>query len=115
MGEEIVIVPAMFFACVWIVKIVTDSRTRNRLIDKGLVGEGVKNLYPGVVSPALSNLKWGLVLLGIGVASMIAFWSPAISEEGTLGLICVFAGVAFLIYFAIANQHEKEQRSGTGN
>ncbi|MCK4462507.1 MAG: hypothetical protein KAW46_11925 [candidate division Zixibacteria bacterium] len=95
---------------------VLDAHTRNRLIDKGLVEEGVKSLYPKIVSPALSNLKWGLVLLGIGVASMISFWLPdTISEEGTLGLICIFAGVAFLIYYAIANQREKEHRNGPGN
>ncbi len=113
---ELVIVPAVFLAVVAIVKIVSDARTRNRLIDKGLVEEGVKNLYPRQSSPALSNLKWGLVLMGIGVASMISFWFPdVISEEGTLGLICIFAGVAFLIYYAIASQREKEHRNGSSS
>ena len=113
---EIIILPAMFFACVAIVKIVSDARTRNRLIEKGLVEEGIKHLYPRQASPAMSNLKWGLVILGIGVASMISFWFPdVISEEGTLGLICIFAGVAFLIYYAIASQREKEHRNGSSS
>ncbi len=115
-NPEIIIVPVIFGVCGWIVKIVLDARTRNHLIDKGLVEEGVKNLYPRIVSPAQSNLKWGLVLLGIGVASMISFWFPhTISEEGTLGLICIFAGVAFLVYYAVASQREKEHRNGPSN
>ena len=115
-NPEIIIVPVIFGVFGWIVKMVLDARTRNRLIDKGLVEDGVKNLYPRIVSPALSNLKWGLVLMGIGAASMISFWFPdVISEEGTLGLICIFAGIAFLIYYAIANQREKEQRDSPSN
>jgi len=115
-NPEIIIVPVIFGVVGWIVKIVTDAATRRRLIDKGLVEEGVKNLYPKVVSPALTNLKWGLVLLGIGVAAMVSFWFPdVISEEGTLGLMCIFAGVAFLVYYGIASQREKEQRSNPSN
>ena len=115
-NTEIVIVPVIFGACVWIVKMVLDAHTRNRLIDKGLVEEGVKNLYPRIISPAQSNLKWGLVLLGIGVASMISFWFPdVISEEGTLGLICIFAGAAFLVYSAVASKREKEDSNSRSN
>lgn len=109
---EIVIVPAMFLAMVAIVKIVSDARTRNRLIDKGLVEEGIKNLYPRQSSPALSNLKWGLVLLGVGLGAMVSFFTDAISEEGTLGLMCVLAGLAFLVYYAIASKQDKADGNG---
>lgn len=109
---EIVIVPAMFLAMVAIVKIVSDARTRNRLIDKGLVEEGIKNLYPRQTSPALSNLKWGLVLLGVGLGAMVSFFTDAISEEGTLGLMCVLAGLAFLVYYAIASKQDKADQNG---
>ncbi|MDH3891062.1 MAG: hypothetical protein OEV49_08240 [candidate division Zixibacteria bacterium] len=109
---EIVIVPAMFLACVAIVKIVSDARTRNRLIEKGLVEEGVKNLYPRQTSPALSNLKWGLVLLGVGLGAMVSFFTDVVSEEGTLGLMCVLAGLAFLVYYAVASKDDKADRNG---
>ena len=109
---ELVIVPAMFLAIVAIVKIVSDARTRNRLIEKGLVEEGVKNLYPKQSSPALSNLKWGLVLLGIGLGAMVSFFTDFVSEEGTLGLMCVLAGLAFLVYYAVANKDEKDNNNG---
>ncbi len=108
---EIVIIPSLFLACVAIVKIVSDARTRNRLIDKGLVEEGVKLLYPRQVSPTLNNLKWGLVLLGIGIGALISFFSDVISEEGTLGLMSVLAGIAFLIYYTIAAKHEKNENN----
>lgn len=109
---EIIIVPSLFLACVAIVKIVSDARTRNRLIDKGLVEEGIKNLYPRQTSPSMSNLKWGLVLLGVGLGAMVSFFTDAVSEEGTLGLMCILAGLAFLVYYAIASKQDKTDGNG---
>lgn len=111
-NPEIIIVPVVFLAFVTIIKILSDARTRNRLIDKGLVEEGVKNLYPRQASPSLSNLKWGLVLLGVGVGAMVSFFTDAISDEGTLGLMCVLAGLAFLVYYAIASKQDKADGNG---
>jgi len=59
-----------------IIKIMLDARTRNKLIDKGLVDEKVKYLfsrYHGPEQRKLSNLKWGMVLVGIGLAALLAF------------------------------------------
>ncbi len=107
---EAIIPISIFGAMVWIIRIICDYKTRNRLIDKGLVDEKVKFLYQGGdQSRALSNLKWGIVLIGIGAAAMISYWFPrSFSEEGTIGLMFLFAGFGFLTYYfvAIAQGHK---------
>ena len=101
---EAIIPVAVFGAFVWIIKIICDYKTRMKLIDKGLVDEKVKFLYQdGAQSRALSNLKWGIVLIGIGVAAMISYWFPRnFSEEGTIGLMFLFAVIVFLTYYFVA-------------
>lgn len=103
--ESILIVLIVFAAIVSTVKIIADSRLRNRLIDKGLVDEKVKFLYrKDDKTLVLSNLKWGMVLVGVGVAAMVGQFFPYyFSEEGLLGLMLTFAGFGFLIYYFIAS------------
>ncbi len=114
---EMVIVPAMFLAIVAIVKIVADSRIKTRLIQEGLVDEKVKFLYQtGSERPGISSIKWGLVLIGIGAAAMIGFWFPhVISEEGVIGLMCIFAGAGFLIYYFVAAHGADSRKDDTAN
>jgi hypothetical protein len=64
----------------------------------------------------LNNLKWGMVLLGIGVAWLMRDYGPLrLSDEGTFGLMFIFAGVGFLVYYFIAEnrlrqkQHDDQQ------
>ncbi len=114
---EIVILPAMFLAIVAIIKIVTDNRIKTRLIQEGLVDEKVKFLYQsGSERPGISNVKWGLVLVGIGLAAMIGFWFPeAVSEEGVIGLMFIFAGLGFLIYYFVASRGTDSRKDNTAN
>lgn len=109
-----VLIPAVIFgAFVAIIKILAEARTRNLLIRSGKLDESAKNLW---AKPAhhdrLSNLKWGLVLAGIGLAFLIRqldlFY---MTDEGTVGLMFVFAGIAFLVYFWLA---PKENGRGGG-
>lgn len=88
---------------IWI-KIIADWRLRNRLIDKGLVDEKVKFLYSkDNKTLVLSNLKWGMVLVGVGIAAMVGQFFPYFSDEGVLGLMLTFAGFGFLIYYFVAS------------
>ena len=92
-----------FGSIVMIIKIITDNVIRKRLIDKGMVDDKVKFLYNG--SPkakALTNLKWGIVLVGIGLAALIGHLFPDHVDEGaTIGLMFIFAGVGFLVYYIV--------------
>ena len=105
----------VFTAIVTTIKIIADWRLRTRLIDKGLVDEKVKFLYADGLGNAMSNLKWGLVLVGIGLAALIGQWFEYyIEPESVIGLIFVFAGLGFLIYYAVASRQIKQDRRQSG-
>ena len=95
-------------------KAILNYAVKKRLIEKGLVNENVKFLadYEGGF---LSSLKWGLVLIGIGAALLIARLAKYdIEEEGlfVFGLMFLMAGIGLLVHYFIAAQKSKEQESG---
>jgi hypothetical protein len=108
----IIIVGIIFFTIGWIIKTISDHRLRNRLIDKGLVNEKVQHLFASESGlKSLSSLKWGMVLVAIGAAALISQLLPYYADgEITIGLMFVFAGAAFLIYYPIADKRIKEWR-----
>ncbi len=103
--EDFLIVSIIFLSAVWVVKIATDYQTRSQLIKKGEVNENLKYLFKnyGTQTWIGSNLKWGMVLIGIGLALLIKQFSPVfLDDETILGLVFVFAGLSFFIYYFIA-------------
>ena len=117
MDTEIFIVGIVFFSCVAVVKIIADASTRRRLIEKGLADEKVRELYTATHHlQSASSLKWGMVLVGIGIAVLVGQLFPHyISDEITFGLMFVFAGVGFLVYYPMAARRSKNQGSGDQN
>ena len=110
---ESVLIPAVvFFSIVAIVKIVSDAKTRNRLIEKGTVDEETRNMLGATTElAALSSLKWGMILVGIGLAALISQLFPYyISDEIAFGLIFIFAGLAFLIYYPLAERRIRKNK-----
>ena len=96
---EMVIV---FFTIGFVVKLFLDYSMRKKLIEKGLVDKNVKYLFR-YGGPAASSLKWGMVLIGVGVAIMIGQFVPyRWSEEITVSGIFILAGLALVVYYAIA-------------
>jgi hypothetical protein len=112
MNEAILIPAIVFFSIVAVVKIVADARTRNRLIEKGSADSKLQNLLgTSAELHALSSLKWGMVLVGIGLAALISRLFPYyLSDEVAFGLIFLFAGIGFLVYFPIAEWRMKKMR-----
>jgi len=103
-----VLIPAVVFAAiVAIVKIIADANTRSRLINKGMVDEKVKHLFTKDAQlQRLSSLKWGMVLVGIGLALFISqIADEYITDQSVFGLMFLFAGIAFLIYYGIARKY----------
>ena len=98
---------AVFGGIAVIIKIIADSITRHKLINKGMVDEKVKNLFTKDAQlQRLSSLKWGLVLVGVGLALFISQVADEyITDESVFGLMFIFAGIAFLIYYGIARKH----------
>jgi uncharacterized membrane protein len=112
MSEEILIPLIVFGAMIAIFKIITDTMTRHRLINKGMVDEKVKHLFmKDAQLQRLSSLKWGMVLVGIGLALVIRQIAyEYIADESVFGLMFIFAGLAFLIYYGIAQKHLNSTR-----
>jgi hypothetical protein len=103
MDAEFLIPISLFIVIAYIIKVISDNRVRNRLIEKGQLDESVKNLFNNNVKQRnLSSMKWGLVLIGIGLALFIGQLFPYdIQEEITIGGMFFLAGVGFLIYYFI--------------
>ena len=96
----------------FIVKIIVEHNTRRKLIDKGMVDENVKYLFPDKIkSQTLSSLKWGMVSIGVGLAVFVGQMVGAnLVEEVTIGAMFVFAGLALVIYYPIANRMIKRAK-----
>ncbi len=98
-----------------LVKVVSENRIRAKLIEKGMVDEKIKLLFqPRLLNDSASSLKWGLVLIAVGLAFLFAFaiqsWVPAgIRGEITAGAVFSMAGLAMIIYYAIARSQEKKE------
>jgi len=93
------VVPIVFGTVAYMIKLILEHITRNKLIDKGMVDENIKNLFSmqGFSRP-LNNIKIGMILVGIGVA-IFAREFLYINDEAMIGLMFLFAGIAFFVYY----------------
>jgi len=114
----IIIVPAFFGIIAYIVKIISDNRIRQRLIDSGQIDEKVKYLYfktPSTLADPISSVRWGLLGISLGLGVLFGQQFPeGQKEQMTLCAMFILAGVAFLIYYFIA-KHEIRKKSSMGS
>ena len=107
--EDVLIVGIIFFAIVAIVKIVSEHALRRKMIDRSGADASIDRIL--LTHPELSNLsslKWGLVLIGIGLAAVISQWLPYYwSDESMIGLMFVLAGAGMLLYYPFAQRRIK--------
>jgi Domain of unknown function (DUF6249) len=106
MNSEIFIPAIIFGFFAYVIKILSDNRVRNRLIEKGLVDEKVKFLYHSDIRlKNFTSIKWGMLLIALGLALLIGQLLPYDDhEELTMGLMFLFGGVAFLAYYFMAKR-----------
>ncbi len=114
--EEAVQMSVVFGSIIMVVKFLTEYALRKKLIEKGLVDEKVKYLFADAgMTHLLSNIKWGLILVAIGLA---LFWkqiSPYRVEDETIwGLMFLLGGIGFLVYYFIAKSHIEKRRRESG-
>ena len=98
-----------------IVKIVSDNKVRRLAIEKGMINENIKYLYLDKFEARVpSSLKWGMVLIGIGLALTIGQLLPSrISETVTVGFMFLLAGLALVVYYFIGRRMlKKEAKEG---
>ncbi|MBK6773028.1 MAG: hypothetical protein IPG78_13050 [Ignavibacteria bacterium] len=99
----------------------TKHRERMRLIEKGLTPEEVKAYFTETNNKPrnpYSSLKWGILLtfLGIGIFLANLFEGIYDLEEGVMmGIIVLFAGIGFLVYYGVVSSKLKNQISGSTN
>src|SRR4030065_2601048 len=110
---EIIVPIASFLFIFLVVKALFDYRTRQKLIEKGLVDEKVKYLFAEQVDfKFLNSLKWGMVLIGLGLAVLLGELVESERSEGvTIGAMFGFGGLAMLIHYGIANRVSKKAKS----
>jgi hypothetical protein len=101
---------AFFIAVFSIVKVIVENRTRRMLIEKGMADEKVKFLFADVPEQRrLSSLKWGFVLIGLGIALIIGQFLPyRDSDQVTFALMLLFAGTGFVLYAFMMQRHLKK-------
>lgn len=97
---------AMFIIVPVIIKLLSENKTRRQLIEKGLVDEKIKYLFPDKPKDYVgSSLKWGMVLIAVGLAVFAGQMVPRdLVEEVTIGCMLVFGGLALVIYYVIASK-----------
>ncbi len=116
MGHFWEILPPMafFIVAAWVVKIILDHKTRQKLIDKGLMDENIKFLYSDKLARnGHSSLKWGMVSVAVGVAVIIGMYAPDDDGKLTVGAMFTLAGLALIIYYFIASRLFKDKNGGT--
>ena len=115
--EEALIVGIIFASIVAIVKIIADATTRRRMLERAAndidAGKTLQ-MHPELMN--LSSLKWGMVLVGIGLAWVASRWMPYYwHEETVFGLMFLLAGIGMLVYYPIAQKKikkiEQDERS----
>ena len=99
----------------------TKHRERMRLIEKGLTPDEVKAYFSETNNKPrnpYSSLKWGILLtfLGIGIFLANLFEGMYDLEEGVMmGIIILFAGIGFLVYYGVVSSKLKNQIPGSTN
>lgn len=102
---------ALFMVTAYAIKILLEAKTRHKLIDKGMVDEKIKLLFPKPPETHSASLKWGMVLLGVGIAFLVGQFLPEdISEGVTVSTAIIMAGLGLLIFYAIRGKATPNDR-----
>lgn len=103
----IVLFLTLAFAVVGVTKVISDGRTRRRLIDAGATPE----LVAAIATPPREDLglygalKWGLVVGAVGVALIIVQFLPYRPDDPiAFGLVLLFGAAGLLAYYAAARR-----------
>ncbi|RPH27281.1 MAG: hypothetical protein EHM93_19295 [Bacteroidales bacterium] len=86
----------------------TRNRQRLAMLEKGV---DPKTFYPRPTTNRYSSLKWGLLMVGIGLGILFGgFLSNYMEDEGPaiFSMIMLFGGLGLLVYFLIAKKNDPD-------
>ena len=111
MDMEFLVPIAIFGVIGFVIKTLSDNNVRKHLIDKGVSGEDAGKILPSVLEGSLpSSLKWGMVLIAIGLSFFIGELVPARDQElVTAAVMFISAGTGLLVYYAIGSKMLKDK------
>lgn len=111
MLDEGLLVPIAFFVFVAVTilglaRIISEGRTRRRLIEAGGSAEVVRQLTANQDEHGLfSALKWGIVAIGVGLALVIVQFLPYGEDDPIMfGVVLLFLGGSLLTYYVTARR-----------
>ncbi len=109
--EGPLVVLIVFFSLTGIIGawLITRHRERTQIIEKGLSADEIRALAlaGGFRTDPLSSLKWGMVFVGIGLASTLGVWLNVtfrMGEEFIPGLIALFGGAGLILFYVVARK-----------
>jgi hypothetical protein len=110
--ENEFLIPMSFFAMVFgIVYILVRRKERLQMIERGVDASlfEKKRRTP-------SDLKWGMIFVGIGVGILLgkifAAYSRLGEEASFFSMICLCGGLSLVIFHILARKMEKDEMSG---
>jgi len=101
------LIPIVLFICITAaVKFIMDGRVRQRLAQSGASEDLVRTMLAAdEQNRKVSSLKWGLVLLLVGIAfGIIDVTNLNADDPATFGIVIAAAGLGMLGFHALANR-----------
>ncbi len=110
---EMIPVLVIFPVIYYIVKATLEHSTRKKLIEKGIVNEDIRHLYANTETVSLpSSLKWGIVLVLVGITTVILKAVGDVSAEVAIGVILIAAGAGLIFFYALATSKANKEKKG---
>jgi hypothetical protein len=112
MDADFLIPIFLFGSFAYIIKVISDNRLKRMIVEKDQVSEDMKYLFTDKFGLAVpSSLKWGMVMIGVGAAIILAQVLSALNivhggdyEILMFALIFILGGSALIVYYLIANR-----------
>jgi hypothetical protein len=103
---------ALGFIIIGVTRIVSEGRTRRRLIEAGATPELASAITAAPQGDAglRAALQWGLVIGAVGIALIIIQFLPYGPDEPiSLGIVLVFAAAGLLAYYVAGRRLAREE------
>ena len=118
--EAILVTGIVFYGFYLIFKAWSDHSIKRMLIKNNMIDQSEKLIVketPSAEQNSLPTLKWGLVLLALGIGSVVSasFYPLIMTYEEPYylltwllpGIVLIFASLGFLAYFFISQRMKK--------